>query len=101
MKKFICITVVVLLVALIFVGCANKNARSTVKDPLILVNEVEDKYENILQQTYYNERTDEYIIHEYFYELQNDLWVCIGHNTTFYIPEDFNCHRDNRPMKVY
>lgn len=49
---------------------------------LTLVDEVKDKYDNILQQIYYNDNTDEYLIKEYSYSLQKNKWLCTNQHTT-------------------
>lgn len=84
MKKFLCILFIIIL-GVSLVGCSQD--RTKIDSPLSLVNEVVDKYDNIIQQTYYNKDTGEYIIHEYFYEQQNGLWACVNHQTTFYLPD--------------
>jgi hypothetical protein len=89
MKKILCF-ILVMILCLTCVGCSNKEETA----PLKLINEVEDKYGNILAQIYYNEDTGEYIIEKYSYMLQQDKWVCIDQQTIIdtptYIPEP-NC----------
>ena len=77
MKKLLCIILVILTVIIsISIVCAcNKENPET--NSLKLIDEVKDKYDNILQQTFYNEKTGDYFIKEYTYILQQKKWVCI------------------------
>ena len=82
MKKIIYF-ILVLTVCLTLAGCSGTETEDT---PLKLINEVEDKYGNILAQIYYNEDTGEYIIEKYSYMLQQDKWVCIDQQTIVDMP---------------
>jgi hypothetical protein len=82
MKKLLCIILVILTVVIsISIVCAcNKENPET--NSLKLIDEVKDKYDNILQQTFYNEKTGDYLIREYTYSLQQKKWVCIDQQLT-------------------
>lgn len=100
MKKFLCL-ILVFIIGLGFTGCYSKTNNDN--QSITLVDEVIDKYDNILQQTYYNEETDEYIIKKFIYELQQDKWVCVDQQTIMYsakVPKTE--HKCTKPtMSIY
>lgn len=49
---------------------------------LTLVDEVKDRYDNIIQQTYYNSVSDDYLVKEFSHTLQNNKWVCVDQRIT-------------------
>jgi hypothetical protein len=76
MKKILCFTLIAM-ICLALVGCSSGTS-------LKLVDEVKDKYGNILNQTYYNEETAEYLLKTYSYVLQQGTWVCVEQQITIY-----------------
>jgi hypothetical protein len=81
MKKLIYFILIILLICIIFTGCAKKNDNIT-ESSLQLINEVQDKYGNLLQQIFYNESSNEYIFKEYTYRLVDNKFICIDQQTT-------------------
>ena len=65
---------------------------------LTLVDEVKDKYNNILQQIYYNDNTDEYLLKEYSYSLQKNKWLCTDQRNTV-IP--FNMQEEQHTSEAF
>ncbi len=82
MKKLLAVLLVVVFCCGLFAGCGS--ADKTPDSPFVLVDTVEDQYDNILNQLYYNEATGEYLLKEYIYELNGNKWVCIEQRTTIY-----------------
>jgi hypothetical protein len=78
MKKFICCCLAIILLLGMFWGYHMYNRGK----PLQLVNEVTDKYNNILQQTFCNKITGELITKEYLYKFYDNKWVCVDQRTT-------------------
>lgn len=88
-----------LLFTLIFLwGCSDKALSETLPDTsLIEVNTVYDKYDNILQQVFYNKTSNEYILKEYTYIYQDPKWVCTN-QTTKIISNNTSTKSDNKPL---
>ena len=83
LKKTFCLFLIVALLCLIFAGCNDSSGgRSIVAYPLKEVNVIYDQFNNILQQTLYNETTGEYIQTDYTYAYQDGRYVCIDQRTT-------------------
>ena len=81
MKRHFYFTLIII-ICLSFVGCGKETKNSYVVElPLKLVNEVKDQYDNLLQQVFYNEDTDEYLLKEYTYKLVKNKFVCIDQQT--------------------
>ena len=93
MKKVICV-ILLILISLSMVSCRSheKNITNTTKTswPLVEVNVVYDSQGNILQQTLYNESTEEFIITKYSYSLIDDTWVCTSQSTTIVCSDKAN-----------
>lgn len=89
MKKLICFILVIAIIltivigAIFFVNCWRSSEEENYI-PLKVIDTVEDKYGNILQQIYYNKETDEYIQKEYSYIFQYNKWICTDQKTTIY-----------------
>lgn len=80
MKKFFCF-ILVLVLCFCFVSCYTE--KEIIYDsPLKLIDEVRDQYNNLLQQTFYNEESGDYLLREYTYELQRNKWVCVNQQTS-------------------
>lgn len=74
------------------------------KSTLQIVDEVEDKYGNILQQIYYNERTDEYLLKEYTYIYEKGDFICINQKTKIVansMETKNNCTELNDTFEIY
>lgn len=80
LKKFICL-LLLLCFCILFTGCSSEE-KNLIKEPLKEVHAVYDLYDNLIQQTVFNEQTGEYITTVYTYENINGLWTCINQNTT-------------------
>lgn len=80
MKKIICV-LLVLMFCLSFLGCT-KNKENKVSWPLTEINAIYDSYGNLLQQILYNEKTEEYIIKEFTWSFDGDIWTCVDRKTT-------------------
>jgi len=90
MKKLICL-VLVCIICVSCTGCsATKETKEKAWSPLTLVDEVKDQYDNVLQQTFYNEETGELILREYTYNIYKNKWVCVDQQTTI-IKKEKNC----------
>ena len=78
-KKFIYFILFCLLVLsclLIFNSCKDSKQQNFISYPLKEIEAIYDSQGNLLQQTIYNEITNEYIIKEFTYSLQENMWVC-------------------------
>lgn len=91
MKRLFCIILCVTLVLVVLglctllTGCSDDTpaTKQYYEDTsLKLVDEIVDAYDNILQQTYYNQETGEYILKVFTYSYQDERWVCIDQNIT-------------------
>ena len=87
-----------------FVGiCINIKPDKTTYS-LTLVDEVKDRYDNIIQQTYYNSVSDEYLVKEFSHTLQNNKWVCTDQRVTvipFNRQEEQSSSNINNTLKVF
>lgn len=94
MKKLFCI-ILSLFICLSITSCNSKER--DISTSLKLVDEVRDKYNNILQQIFYNEKTGEFLLKEYTYTLQNNKWVCIEQRTNIFTGKENNyvCNKTN------
>lgn len=84
LKKFICL-LLVLCFCISLVGCSadnNSEEKNLINEPLKEVHAVYDVYNNLIQQTVFNEQTGEYITTTYIYENINGLWTCTNQNIT-------------------
>jgi hypothetical protein len=100
MKKVLSI-ILVFTLCFIFAGCTGKAESDYI--PLKLIDEVVDKYDNVLQRTYYNKETGDYILTEYTYVLQQNKWVCIDQQTTIYstVTQDPGCAYIDPNLSIY
>ena len=97
--------ILIIILCVSFVGCSKQN-ETKIDVPLILINEVRDSYDNIIQQTFYNSDTDEYMVRSYEYALCKNKWVCTNQHMSI-IP--FKKELDNisniseidRTLKIY
>lgn len=103
MKKIFCLFLLVALLCLTFTGCNDSDSgRSVVAYPLKEVNVVYDQYNNILQQTLYNELTGEYIQTDYIYVYQDSCYVCVDQRTTVINYSKTTCQPVANPtLKIY
>ena len=78
MRKFICLCMAIIL-CFSFVGCNSKspNNNTKVSPPLTEVNTVYDGHGNIIQQTVYNEYTEEFITTTFTYTYADNQWICV------------------------
>jgi hypothetical protein len=84
LKKFICL-LLVLGFCVSLVGCgaeANSEEKKLINEPLKEVHAVYDIYNNLIQQTVFNEQTGEYITTIYTYEHIDGLWTCTNQSIT-------------------
>ncbi len=79
MKRLLCILLAVLLL-MVFTAC--NTAKTKTAAPLTEVNSLYDQYGNLIQQTLYNEATEEYFLKEFMYTYQNKKWVCTDQRLT-------------------
>lgn len=107
MKKVLCVfgCIVLCVVWIIgFVGiCINIKPDKTTHS-LTLIDEVKDRYDNIIQQTYYNNVSDEYLVKEFSHALQNNKWVCIDQHITvipFGEQEKYTNPNINNGLKIF
>jgi hypothetical protein len=78
LKRFLCLSLVIIL-CFSLVGCS---FGGDTEYPLKLVDEVRDQYDNVLQQTFDNEETGDYMLREYTYQLERNKWVCVDQRMT-------------------
>lgn len=88
LKKLFCLVLIVIF-CLTFVGCEDNNQKNTIELPLKEINAVYDIHGNLLQQTVYNEQTDEYVITIFTYSHETGTWTCIDQKTII-----TNCQKD-------
>lgn len=109
MKRLFCIVLCITLILMVLGLCAVlsgcSDASSTTKQyykdsSLKLVNEVMDTYGNVLQQTYYNQETGEYILKTFTYNYQDGKWICIEQSTTVLNSQSMSKERDNA-LQIY
>lgn len=82
MRKIICLFLALILCC-VLCSCNDATRIENSQDSsLTQVNVVYDKYDNIVQQIFYNETTNEYIMKEYIYTYSDPKWICIDQRTT-------------------
>lgn len=83
MKKPVCLFLAMFL-CLTFIGCDEvRSETKTITNAAVkLLYETKDQHDNILTQTFYDEKNDEYWLREYTYKLDGTLWVCVDQQTT-------------------
>lgn len=107
MRKMLRVFVCVILCVVWIIGfvsiCTNIKQDKTTYS-LTLVDEVKDRYGNIIQQTYYNSVSDEYLVKEFSHTLQNNKWVCTDQRVTvlpFKKQEKQNNAEVNNALKIF
>jgi hypothetical protein len=73
--------ILLFIVSICLCACNTETKHSNVEYPLKEVNIIYDNYSNIIQQTIYNELTEEYTTTIFTYEYKNGFWNCISQST--------------------
>lgn len=94
MKKIISLVLIILICCLCFTACGkftadSKNSSYMSNSSLKEINAVYDRYDNILQQVFYDSLTNKYIIKEYTYIYEDGMFICNSQNTVILDKQDF------------
>ena len=101
------VSLLILFILNVTINIKNKKPEDLpLNTPLKLVNEVTDQYDNILQQIFYDEKNDRYLLKEYTYILQKNKWVCTNQQTVVISKVEKQCNFNNQDqlnnyLKIY